>query len=93
MALPVAEFLMLLMVTLVSTNTIWLFVNTSSEAVGIILPLQINGSLQLPEFMGHLFGICYFPLYAAITAAVVCVVDIFCKRAPIVLEPVNADTA
>ena len=57
MALPVAEFLMLLMVTLVSTNTIWLFVNTSSEAVGIILPLQINGSLQLPEFMGHLFGI------------------------------------
>ena len=57
MALPVAEFLMLLIVTSVSTNTIWLFVNTSSDAVGINEPLHIAELLQFPDVMGHLFGI------------------------------------
>lgn len=56
-ALPVDEFLILLIVTSVSTNTIWLLVNTSSEAVGISDPDQIAELLQLPDAMGHLFGI------------------------------------
>lgn len=56
-ALPVDEFLILLIVTSVSTNTIWLLVNTSSAAVGINEPLQIAALLQLPDDIGHLFGI------------------------------------
>jgi hypothetical protein len=56
-ALPVAEFLRLVTVILVSIVIVWLFANTSSEAVGIMLPLHIAELLQLPEDIGHLFDI------------------------------------
>ena len=46
-----------LTVILVSILTILLLENTSSEAVGIMLPLQIAESLQFPDDIGHLFGI------------------------------------
>ena len=42
---------------LVSIFTLKLFENTSSEAVGIKLPLHIAALLQLPDDIGHLFGI------------------------------------
>jgi hypothetical protein len=67
--------------------------NTSSDAVGIILPLHIAELLQLPDVIGHLFGIYYFPLKAAIVAAVVCTVEIDFNRSPIVFDPVKDDTA
>ena len=50
-------FVMDLTVMLVSILTILLLANTSSEAVGIIDPLQIAALLQLPDDIGHLFGI------------------------------------
>ena len=37
--------------------TLKLFVNTSSDAVGIIDPDHMAALLQLPDVMGHLFGI------------------------------------
>jgi len=52
-----AALVMDLTVTSVSILTILLLANTSSDAVGIKLPLHMDALLQLPEDIGHLFGI------------------------------------
>jgi hypothetical protein len=52
-----ASFLIVVTVIFVSILTILLFAYTSSDAVGIIEPLHIAALLQLPEDIGHLFGI------------------------------------
>jgi len=56
-ALLVAEFRKLVTVIFVSIVTIWLLANTSSDAVGIMLPLHVAELLQFPDVIGHLFGI------------------------------------